>query len=167
MLICGFKQSIALTRKTISKSHHYAIRNVRRAIRTEMANKRGFVNWYQPDFHMSEKSQTKRNFYCFPIKKDIRPFSAESSQFAIGERKESRASKELVPSNNIWVIVKNSQCECDFFCLEWSPSHQSGVRPTNTIHLFSRFILDQLYPTHVRGGTCYLAVSISGQISSV
>lgn len=115
MLICGFKQSIALTRKTISKSHHYAIRNVRRAIRTEMANKRGSVNWYQPDFHMSEKSQTKRNFYCFPIKKDIRPFSAESSQFAIGERKESRAIKELVPSNNIWVIVKNSQCECDFF----------------------------------------------------
>ena len=43
-----------------------------------MANKRGSVNWYQPDFHMSEKTQTKRIFYCFPIKKDIvsqfRPF---------------------------------------------------------------------------------------------
>ena len=113
MLICGFKQSIALTRKTISKSHHYAIRNVRRAIRTEMANKRGPVNWYQPDFHMLEKSQTKRNFYCFPIKKDIRPFSAESSHI------------------------------CNL-----------------------RFILDQLYPTHVRGGTCYLAVYLSGHISS-
>ena len=125
MLICGFKQSIALTRKTISKSHHYAIRNVRRAIRTEMANKRGSVNWYQPDFHMSEKSQTKRNFYCFPIKKDIRPFSAESSQFAIGERKESRAIKELVPSNNIWVIAKNSECECDFFV--WNDHHRINL----------------------------------------
>ena len=114
MLICGFKQSIALTRKTISKSHHYAIRNVRRAIRTEMANKRGSVNWYQPDFHMSEKSQRNRNFYCFPMKKYIRQFSAESFQFAVGERKKSRAIRELVPSNNIRVIVKNSECECDF-----------------------------------------------------
>ena len=75
---------------------------MRRAIRTEMANKRGSVNWYQPDFHMSEKSQTKRSFYSFPMKKDIiRQFSAESFQFAIGERKESRAIRELVPSNNI------------------------------------------------------------------
>ena len=88
MLICGLKQSLAPTRKIISKSHHYAIRNVRRAIRTEMANKRRSVNWYQPDFHMSEKSQTKRSFYYFPIKKDIiRQFSAESFQFAVGERK--------------------------------------------------------------------------------
>ena len=63
-----------------------------------MANKRGSVNWYQPDFHMSE-SQTKRSFYCFPIKKDIiRP---KLFQFAIVERKESRAIRELVPSNNI------------------------------------------------------------------
>ena len=114
MLICGLKQSLALTRKSISKSHHCVIRNMRRAIKTEMANKRGSVNWYQPDFHMSKKSQTKRNFYCFPIKKDERPFSAEWSQFAIRERKERQAIKELVPSNNIWVIVKNSECECDF-----------------------------------------------------
>ena len=67
-----------------------------------MANKRGSANWYQPDFHMSEKSQTQRSFYCFPIKEDIiRQFAAESFQFAIGERKESQAIKELVPSNNI------------------------------------------------------------------
>ena len=42
------------------------IRNVRRAIRPEIANKLGFVNWYQPDFHRSEKSLTIRNFYCCP-----------------------------------------------------------------------------------------------------
>ena len=78
-----------------------------------MANKRGSVNWYQPDFHMSEKSQRNRNFYCFPMKKYIRQFSAESFQFAVGERKKSRAIRELVPSNNIRVIVKNSECECD------------------------------------------------------
>ena len=166
MLICRLKQSLALTRKSISKWHHYAIRNVRRVIRTEMANKRGSVNWYQPEFHMLEKSQTKRSFYCFRIKKDIirqfRPFLQLH-----GERKESRAIKELVPSNNIRVIVKNFECRCDFFvCLEWSPSHQSGARLANKIHLFSRFILDQLYPTHVRGGTYFLTVSISGHISS-
>ena len=159
MLICGLKQSLALTRESISKSHHYAIRNVRRAIRTEMANKRGSVNWYQPDFHMSEKSQTKRSSYCFPIKKDRRQFSAESFQFAIGERKESRAISELVPSNDIWVTVKwlskTLNVDVIFLCLEWSPSHpESGARPTNKIHLFSRFLPDQLYPTHVRGGTC-------------
>ena len=72
-----------------------------------MANKRGSVNWYQPDFHMSEKSQSKRSFYCFPIKKNIiTQFSAESFQFAIGVRKQDRAIRELVPSNNIWVTVK-------------------------------------------------------------
>ena len=49
-----------------------------------MANKRGSVNRYQPDFHRSEKSQTIRNFYCFPTKKGLRQFSAESFQFAMG-----------------------------------------------------------------------------------
>ena len=164
MLICRLKQSLALTRKSISKWHHYAIRNVRRAIRTEMANKRDSVNWYQPEFHMSGKITDKKNFLLFSNQE--RPKSV-SAVFAIGERKESRAIKELVPSNNIRVIVKNSECECDFFvCLEWSRLHQSGARLANKIHLFSRFILDQLYPTHVRGGTCYLTVSLSGHISS-
>ena len=42
------------------------IRNVRRAIRPEMANKRGSVNWYQTDFHMSKKSLTIKIFFCCP-----------------------------------------------------------------------------------------------------
>ena len=57
-----------------------------------MANKRGSVNWYQPEFHMLEKSQTKRIFDCFPIKKDIisqfRPFLKLH-----GERKERRVEQ--------------------------------------------------------------------------
>ena len=65
-------------------------------------------------FTCRKNHKQKEIFTVFQSRK-TRPFSAESSQFAIGERKESRAIKELVPSNNIWVIVKNSQCECDFF----------------------------------------------------
>ena len=42
------------------------IRNVRRAIRPEMANKPGSVNWYQTDFHMSKKSLTIKNLFCCP-----------------------------------------------------------------------------------------------------
>ena len=104
-----------------------------------MANKRGSVNWYQPDFHMSEKSQRNRNFYCFPMKKYIRQFSAESFQFAVGERKKSRAIRELVPSNNIRVIVKNSECEFGV----WNDHHRINlarvlqIRSTYFSDLFS------------------------------
>ena len=68
------------------------------------------------NFTCREKSQTKKNFLLFSNQE--RPKSV-SAVFDIGERKESRAVKELVPSNNIRVIVQNSECECDFFvCLE-------------------------------------------------
>ena len=88
---------------------------------------------------MLEKSQTKRSFYCFPIKKDIiRQFSAELFQFAIGERKESQAIKELVPSNNIWVIVKNSQCEWDFFV--WNDNHR--VNLAHVLQIISTYFPD-------------------------
>ena len=143
MLIFGLKPSLALTRQSISKSHHYAIRNVRRAIRTEMANKRRSVNWYQPDFHVSEKSRTKRSFYCFPIKKDIiRQFSAESFQFVTGERKESRAIRELVPSNHIRVTVKKLWMWMWFFCVSndhhrINLAHVQQLRSTHFPDLFS------------------------------
>ena len=136
----------------------------RRAIRTEMANKRGSVNWYQPDFHMSEKSQTKRIFYCFPIKKDIisqfRPF------LQLGRERRVEQLKNWYQVTIFEWLSKTPNVNVTFLCLEWSPSRQSDARLANKIHLFSRFILDQLYPTHVRGVTCYLTVSLSGQISS-
>ena len=74
MLICRLKQSLALTRKSISK---WPIMR--------------FVTWEGPlgrkwqinvilltgtnlNFTCREKSQTKRIFYCFPIKKDLSQF---------------------------------------------------------------------------------------------
>ena len=166
MLICRLKQSIALTRKNISKWPHYAIRNVRRAIRTEMANKRGSVNWYQPDFHMSEKSQRNRNFYCFPMKKYIRQFRPNHFNLQLGKERRVEQLENWYQVTIFEWLWKIPNVNVIFWCLEWSPSHQSGARLANKIHLFFRFILDQLYPTHVRGVTCYLTVSLSGHISS-
>ena len=122
-------------------------------------------------FTCRKNHRPKEVLTVFQSRKTEDRISAESFQFAIGERKESRAISELVPSNNIWVTVKwlskTLNVDVIFLCLEWSPSHpESGARPTNKIHLFSRFLPDQLYPTHVRGGTCQLAVSLSGNISS-
>ena len=90
-----------------------------------MANKRGSVNWYQPEFHMLEKSQTKRSFYCFPIKKDIirqfRPFLQLH-----GERKESRAIKELVQVTIFEWLSKTPNVNVIFLYV-WNDHHRINL----------------------------------------
>ena len=124
MLICRLKQSLALTRKSISKWHHYAIRNVRRAIRTEMANKRDSVNWYQPDFHMSEKTQTKRILYCFPIKKDIvsqfRPF------LQLGRERRVEQLKNWYQVTIFEWLSKTPNVNVIFLCV-WNDHHRINL----------------------------------------